>query len=65
MKLTSIFGTENTKLIETERAPSDALCVGVAVGGDTGEGSSEGDKEVLREASNMFGKCHRFLGNRT
>ena len=34
-------------------------------GGGFGEGSSEGDKEVLREASNVFGKCHRLLGNRT
>ena len=39
--------------------------MGVEVAGGTGEGSREGDKEVLREASNIFGKCHRLLGNRT
>lgn len=65
MKLTGIFGIENTELIETGRALTDALCAGVEVGGGFGEGSSEGDKEVLREASNVFGKCHRLLGNRT
>lgn len=28
--------------------------------GGTGEGSREGDKEVLREASNMFGNITDF-----
>ena len=65
MKLTGIFGTEHKAHRDRENPEWCPLCWGGVGGGGTGEGSSEGDKEVLREASNMFGKCHRLLGNRT